>query len=63
MLNCYFQFHKGAIETGRANKQIAIFDPFNSIKVRLKHAVAVAETQNSFFQFHKGAIETKGGFA
>ena len=31
---------------------------FNSIKVRLKHAVALTVTQDSLFQFHKGTIKT-----
>ena len=54
-----FQFHKGTIKTSKetGNRKCKIYN-FNSIKVRLKHAVAVADTQNSLFQFHKGTIKT-----
>ena len=34
---------------------------FNSIKVRLKHALPTSEPKVSIFQFHKGTIKTHMG--
>ena len=53
-----FQFHKGTIKTcGRYRNEHNQAD-FNSIKVRLKHAVNAGSNAVRAFQFHKGTIKT-----
>ena len=56
-----FQFHKGTIRTFGGAPRFALLPPhFNSIKVQLEPAVAVALSADSpsLFQFHKGTIRT-----
>ena len=54
-----FQFHKGTIKTLLLLTIYLIFNNFNSIKVRLKHANVYHSFLSYYeFQFHKGTIKT-----
>ena len=53
-----FQFHKGAIRTGRGRIVRQNHTNFNSIKVRLEHDNEHIPYLERVFQFHKGAIRT-----
>ena len=57
-LQTTFQFHKGAIRTGRWHVPSISNPDFNSIKVRLEQLKEVLAIVNDKFQFHKGAIRT-----
>ena len=53
-----FQFHKGTIKTAQRSDGGGCALDFNSIKVRLKQAIADRYVTLFEFQFHKGTIKT-----
>ena len=58
-LSVDFQFHKGAIETMRANTNLVRVQTFQFHKGAIETVSAVGNLFGGFFfQFHKGAIET-----
>ena len=57
-ITAQFQFHKGTIKPARCGSDGTRLYHFNSIKVRLNHALATMDGRDGrSFQFHKGTIK------